>query len=233
MTVVSEQPKINMGEVDAARRALLAGFDNVPPELLKQITKAALLALHKVNWNKYNEQRYGRVPVAIQDAIFLPDLPPVPKPFRSWAEVEAFVFGGLKDCEYESKEYKMKYVVEHNFLPDGIDPNNDRLIYEVKGVFGDINEAMKYVHVAKQNHVHFIFVLQEKGITVPFSKPRVNGTRQTMEEWIKQKKFSFCYVGEEETFRKTTEYQRLVTHFGKGLNSLKDALRTTSSATLH
>lgn len=103
MTVVSEQPKINMGEVDAARRALLSGFDNVPPELLKQFTRAALLALHGVNWNKYNEQRYGRVPVSIEDAIFLPDLPPVPKPFRSWAEVETFLFGGLRDCSYEDK----------------------------------------------------------------------------------------------------------------------------------
>lgn len=219
---------IDMTEVDDIRRELLQGFQNIDPGLLEVITETCIAALKKVKWNDYNEQRYGRKPVPITDVIFLPALPPVPKPYRSWPEVHISLFGGLKGLEYEPKSHKVNYVIEHTYQPDWVDTLNDRLFYEAKGVIPTLADAAKYRAVAKANNVHIIFILQEKDIICPFSRPRVDGSRMTQEQWITKEKFDYCYQGEEAEFLKSARYKWLVENIGKGLPTLQEALRTNN-----
>ncbi|MQU52909.1 hypothetical protein [Pseudomonas bubulae] len=219
---------IDMTEVDDIRRELLQGFQNVDPGLLELITDTCLAALKKVDWNAYNDQRYGRKPIPIDDVIFLPSLPPVPKPYRSWPEVHISKFGGLKGLEYEPKSHKVKYVIEHTYQPDWIDALNDRIFYEAKGVIPTLADAAKYRAVAKDNDVHFVFILQERNIICPFARPRKDGSRMTHEEWMKKEGFDYCYQGEEGEFLKSDRYKYLVENVGKGQNSLEEALRTNN-----
>lgn len=219
---------IDMTEVDDIRRELLQGFQNVDPGRLELITDTCLASLKKVDWNTYNDQRYGRKPIPIDDVVFLPSHPPVPKPYRSWPEVHIAKFGGLKGLEYEPKSHKVKYVIEHTYQPDWVDALNDRIFYEAKGVIPTLADAAKYRAVAKSNNVHFIFILQEKDIICPFSRPRKDGSRMTHEEWMKKEGFDYCYQGEEGEFLKSDRYKYLVENVGKGQNSLEEALRTNN-----
>lgn len=219
---------VDMTEVESLRRDLLQGFDNIDPATLELITDTCIAALKKVDWNSYNEQRYGRRPVPIDDVIFLPSLPPVPKPYRSWPEVHISRFGGLKGLEYEPKSHKVKYVIEHTYQPDWVDSLNDRIFFEAKGVIPTLADAAKYRAVAKHNDVHFIFILQEKDIVCPFARPRKDGSRMTHEEWIKKEGFDYCYQGEEGEFLKSARYKYLVEHVGKGLPRLEETLRTNN-----
>ncbi len=215
---------IDMTECEEIRRDLFKDPSNIDPELLHRLTLTCLHALKKVDWNEYNEQRYGRKPVALEEVVFAPDLPPCPKPFRSWPEAFVMLFGGLQGLQYEPKHYKLKYVTEHTYQPDSIDPNNDRLIYEIKGVIPTLVDAKKYREVAKSSHVHFIFIFQGRNIICPFSRARKDGSRMTQEEWCKKEGFDYCYVGEETAFRNSDRYKWLVENFGKGLPSLFDQL---------
>lgn len=217
---------INMTEAEEIRRDLLKDPSSIDPELLHKLTLTCISALKKVDWNEYNEQRYGRKPVTIDEVVFAPDLPPCPKPFRSWPEAFVMLYGGLQDLAYEPKEYKMKYTTEHTYQPDSIDILNDRIIYEIKGVIPTLTDAKKYREVAKCNGVHFIFIFQEKNIICPFSRARKDGSRMTQEEWCKKEKFDYCYVGEEEQFRNSARYKWLVANIGKGLPKLSDQLAT-------
>ncbi|UUC20518.1 hypothetical protein NOV18_08570 [Pseudomonas asiatica] len=221
-------PIIDMAEVEDLRRDLLQGFDNIDPATLELITDTCLAALKKVDWNAYNEQRFGRRPVAIDDVIFLPSLPPVPKPYRSWPEVHISKFGGLKDLEYEPKSHKVKYVIEHTYQPDWVDAHNDRIFFEAKGVIPTLADAAKYRAVSKHNDVHFVFILQERDVICPFARPRKDGTRMTHEEWVEKEGFDYCYQGEEGEFLKSARYRYLVENFGKGLPRLEETLRANS-----
>lgn len=216
---------IDMAEVDDLRRPLREDYRNIDLDTLKVITEACLVALSKVQWNAYNEQRFGRKPVTVDEVIFLPSLPPQPKPFRSWPEVHIGLFGGLKDLEYEPKSHKVNYVVEHTYQPDWVDANNDRVFYEAKGIIPTQADAAKYRSVADCNDVHFVFILQERNIICPFARPRKDGSRMTHEEWIKKEGFDYCYQGEEGEFLKSARYKYLVENFGKGLPRLEETLR--------
>ena len=134
----------------------------------------------------------------------------------------------LVRLEYEPKSHKVKYVIEHTYQPDWVDALNDRIFYEAKGVIPTLADAAKYRAVAKSNNVHFIFILQEKDIICPFSRPRKDGSRMTHEEWLKKEGFDYCYQGEEAEFLKSARYKWLVENFGKGLPRLEEALRTNN-----
>lgn len=209
--------EIDMGEVDEIRACLAKpwGYKELDRGLLYNIAQTCLHALHKVNWNAYNAQHYSGQVVTVDEVIFLPDLPPVPKPYRSWPEAFIMIFGGLQDCEYEPKQHKLKYVVEHTYSPDSVDPDNSKIVFEIKGVIPTLEDARKYKTVAKQAGVHIVFILQEKGIICPWTRPRKDGSRMSQEEWIAKEGFQFCYQGEEEAFRKTDKYRKLVETFGK------------------
>lgn len=231
MNMKVEYPElIDMSAVDDVRRGLLQGFNSVDPATLEIITNACLVALKKVSWNAYNEQRYGRKPVPIKDIIFLPSLPPVPKPFRSWPEVHISLFSGLKGLEYEPKAHKVKYAIEHTYQPDWVDEKNDRIFYEAKGVISNRADAAKYRAVAKSNNVHIVFILQEPNIACQFVRARKDGSRMTQEKWIKKEGFDYCYLGAETEFMKSTRYRWLVENIGKGLSSLSSSLRTNRLA---
>ena len=174
-----------------------------------------MLALHKVEWNEHNAQRFNNKVVTQSEVVFQPSLPPVPRPYRSWPEAYIMIFGGLQDCEYEPKDHKFKYVVEHTYQPDSVDPTNTKVVFEIKGVIPTLADAKKYRSVADQNGIYIIFILQEKDIICPWSRPRKDGTRMTLEEWMGKEKFEYCYQGEEDAFRATDKYKKLVATFGK------------------
>lgn len=200
------------------------GYKEIDPDMLSLLTRVCLDELARVDWNSYNRQRYGGVAVAREDVIKLPALPRPPRPFRSWPEFSEFVYGGLSDIKYEPEEYKLAYRVEHTYLPDGVDINNDRVIFEQKGVLSSIEEARKYVHIAKQCGVHFIFVFQEKGIACPWLQPKKDGTVTTQEEWCRKNGFSVTFLGELTAFRKSSEYQRIIKTVGAGQGTLRQQL---------
>jgi len=208
---------IDMSEVDDTRKLLLTpfGYKDIDQKLLYRMCLMCLSALHKVNWNAYNEQHYGRQVVTIDEAIFLPDLPPVPRPYRSWPEAMIMIFGGFQGLEYEPKTHKKSYVLEHTYQPDAVDDLNDHILYEIKGVIPSLVDAAKYRAVAKQHGCHIVFVFQEKGIFCPWSRARKDGTRMTQEEWVKKEGFDFCYVGEEAAFKESARYKWLVENVGK------------------
>lgn len=209
--------EIDMTEVDEVRNCLLKpwGFRDIDRDHLRNISETCLIALHKVEWNEHNAQRFNNKVVTRDEVIFQPALPPVPKPYRSWPEAHIMIFGGLQDCEYEPKASKFKYVTEHTYQPDSVDPDNSKIVFEIKGVIPTLADAKKYRCVAEQNGLYIIFILQEKNIICPWSRPRTNGTRMTLEEWMQKEKFEYCYQGEEEAFRSTEKYKKLVATFGK------------------
>ncbi|MBK5417709.1 hypothetical protein [Pseudomonas sp. TH31] len=227
MTAALNIPElINMGEVMDVRNLFLKlnGYKSADLDLIYKTGMACRYAGQNFNWNERNDQVFGRKPVTFEEALFPPELPPVPKPFRSWLEVMVSLFGGLNDCEYEPRKYKMKYVTEHTYQPDWVDSLNDRLVWEGKGVIPSLQDANKYRCVARQNGVHFIFIFQCKNINCPWARPRKDGTRMTLEEWCKKEGFDFTFEGEEAEFRKTPRYLHLVKTFGKDRVSLIDQL---------
>ncbi|MBO2925381.1 hypothetical protein J5H75_27310 [Pseudomonas asiatica] len=219
---------IDMAEVDDLRRPLREDYRNIDRDKLELITNTCIAALDKVDWKTYNEQRFGRKPVTIDNVIFLPSLPPVPKPFRSWPEVKVGLFSPLKELEYEPKTYKVDYVIHHTYQPDWVDKLNDRLFYDEKGVIASQHDAAKYRAVARDNGVHFIFILQSRNVPCPFAKERKDGTKMTHEQWIVKEKFDYCYLDEIEEFYSSARYKFLVENFGKGLPRLEETLRTNS-----
>lgn len=135
MTAALNIPElINMGEVMDVRNLFLKlnGYKSADLDLIYKTGMACRYAGQNFNWNERNDQVFGRKPVTFEEALFPPELPPVPKPFRSWLEVMVSLFGGLNDCEYEPRKYKMKYVTEHTYQPDWVDSLNDRLVWEGK-----------------------------------------------------------------------------------------------------
>lgn len=121
MTTALDVPAlINMGEVMEVRNLFmkLNGYKNADLDLIYKTGMACRYAGQKFNWNERNDQVFGRKPVPLEEALFPPELPPVPKPFRSWLEVMVSLFGGMRDCEYEPKHYKLSYVTEHTYQPD-------------------------------------------------------------------------------------------------------------------
>lgn len=217
---------IDMAEVSELRRPLREHYSNVDLAKLELITNACITALDKVDWPEYNDQRYGRKPVTVDNVIFLPELPPVPKPFRSWHEVKVGLFSPLRELEYEPKSHKVDYVTHHTYQPDWVDKRNDRIFYDEKGVIASQQDAAKYRAVARDNGVHFIFILQSRNVPCPFAKKRKDGTKMTHEQWIVKEKFDYCYVDEIDDFYQTARYKYLVETVGKGLPRLEETLRT-------
>lgn len=227
MTTALDVPAlINMGEVMEVRKLFmkLNGYKSGDLDLIYKTGMACRYAGQKFNWNERNDQVFGRKPVPLEEALFPLELPPVPKPFRSWLEVMVSLFGGMRDCEYEPKHYKLSYVTEHTYQPDWVDSLNDRIIWEGKGVIPDLTDAKKYRCVAKQNGVHFIFIFQCGKIHCPWARPRKDGSRMTLEEWCHKEGFDYTFEGEEEEFRKSRRYLDLVKNFGRTQLTLLEQL---------
>ena len=74
-----------------------------------------------------------------------------PKPYRSGLE-HRLHSGPLKNLLYEPKGSHLTYVIPNRtYVPDFVDPNNSKIIYEAKGRFRTFQEAMKYIYVRDSN----------------------------------------------------------------------------------
>lgn len=200
------------------------GYLSVDNELLKLCADACYQVEQAFPWNDYNRQAYQRKFEDGESIIKTPDLPRYPRPYRSWSEFRLGHFGGMKGLDYEPAAYKIPYYVEHNYQPDWIDPLNDRIVYEGKGVIADLETARKYINVAKQNCLHIIFIFSHRDIKCPWARPRVDGSVMTMEEWASKEGFDYCYEGQESAFRESERYKWLVQNVGRNLPSLKEQL---------
>lgn len=198
-------------------------YTQFPPDQLKMMAQAIIQAQAGFDWNGYNMQQFRGLARG-ETPLFPPLTPKVPQPFRSWLEVSLFFGGALSHMEFEPKDYIVKYVVEHNYHPDGVDPLNDRIFYESKGSFKDLASASKYRTIANQNNVHFVFVFQVKNLRCPWRPVRKDGTYLTHEEWCVKNKFDFCHLGEEDQFFNSPRYKWLIANFGKGKPTLKEQL---------
>lgn len=202
------------------------GYKEIDHSLLKSLCAEILDYQSKIDWNAYNAVMIGTsLPEETPGFQRARDLPPYPRPFASWLELSEQYFGGLSDLEREPKEYKIPYIVEHEYKPDNICAENDRIIFEIKGVIRTIEEAAKYRWVARQWHVHFVFVFQCRDIVCPWNRNiRKNGTRMTMEEWCTKEGFDYCYAGETEQFRTSERFMKLIKTVGRGLPTLKEEI---------
>lgn len=201
------------------------GYKKVEPELLKALCTEIIEYQKTIDWNAYNDVMLcGVLPENATGFEKAREIPPAPRPFASWIEVAEQLFGGLADLEREPSDYRIPFVIEHKYKPDNICKENDRIIFEIKGVIRTLEESRKYRCVAKQWNVHFVFVFQCKNIICPWARPRVDGSRMTHEQWCENNGFDYCYVGQTEEFRKSTRFKHLVNTVGRGLPTLKQEL---------
>lgn len=203
------------------------GCLKIDQDLLELCSQACYQIEQGHPYNEHNRQRFRHTFHEGESIIGTPDLPRVRKPFRSWTEFREKVFGGMKDCEYEPLEYRMPVVIETSWLPDFVDPFNDRICYDVKGVISDLNAAKKFIRAAEQNNVHIVFIFSHRDIKCVWASPRVDGSTMTQEEWASKENFSYCFEGEVGQFRSSERYKTLVKEFGKGYGTLKAQLART------
>ncbi|MBX8497787.1 hypothetical protein [Pseudomonas cichorii] len=200
------------------------GYLQLDKDLLLLCAQACYQVEQAFHWNDYNRQAYARKFEEGESIIKTPDLPRYPHPFKSWSEFRMGYFGGMKGLEYEPAGYKLPYYVEHVYQPDWVDDRNDRIIFEGKGVITDLENTRKYINVARQHNVHFVFIFSHRNIKCPWRTPRKDGTTMTLEEWAAKEKFDYCYEGQESAFRESERYKWLVNNFGRNLPSLKEQL---------
>lgn len=202
------------------------GYKEIDRSILKLLCNEIMEYQSKIDWNAYNDVMIGNsLPEETPGYKKSRDLPPHPRPFASWLEFSEQYFGGLSDLEREPVEYKVPYITQHYYSPDNVCTENDRIIFEIKGVIRTLEEANKYKCVAKQWRAHFVFVFQCRDIVCPWSNYiRKDGSRMTLEEWCTKQGFDYCYAGETEEFRKSDRFLKLVRTVGKGLPSLKEEL---------
>lgn len=229
--MTSTPPKISLIDlcVDGPIADLLKakdGYLQIDNALLKSLCDEIMSYHSTFNWNAYNTVRSGNLePEDVPGYQELRKMPPHPRPFASWLEFSVQHYGGLSDLEREPKDYYIPYFVEHMYRPDNVDNiNNDRIIFETKGEIKTLEEARKYVSVAKQYTVHFVFVFQCRDIICQWTKERNDGSRMTMEEWCTKEGFDFCYAGQEEAYRNSDRYKLLVKTVGKGCKDFKTEL---------
>jgi len=115
----------------------------------------------------------------------------LPKGYDSKLEFELHN-GPLKG--YNHHPDKLTYKIEHVYEPDFVDPEEPHILIEVKGRCRDRAELMKYVHIQKCNpDYEIIFILEKRGVPVPFAKKRKDGTKQTHEEFLTKHGFRYFY----------------------------------------
>lgn len=209
----------------AENEALLAqphGYKQIPRALLKLCADA----VHEIEltfpWDDYNRQAYARCFLDGESIIKTPELPKYPRPYRSWAEFRVSEFGGMQGFAYEPKGLEVYYYTKHKHVPDWVDPLNNRVWYQGKGVISNLDIARGYIASAKQNSIHHVFIFTVPNIKCPWMirKPRKDGSVMTMEEWCNKEGFDYCYEGQEKTWLNSARRKWLVENTGKDLPQL-------------
>lgn len=96
--------------------------------------------------------------------------------------------GPLKGCKFHTE--RLPYIVEKNYEPDFI---RGKYYIEAKGRFRDRQEAAKYLWVRKclPKGKELVFVFQNYRASMPGSKRRKDGTRQSHGEWADKNNFKW------------------------------------------
>lgn len=202
----------------------------------RQINRALLQlcadAVHEIElafpWNDYNRQAYARHFLEGESIMKTPDLPKYPRPYRSWAEFSSSEFGGMQGFAYEPKGLEVYFYVKHKHVPDWVDPLNNRVWYQGKGVISNLESARSYIASAKQNCITHVFIFTVPNIQCPWliRKPRKDGSVMTLEEWCDKEGFDYCYKGQEGEWIKSERRAWLVENTGINLPQLGNHKQT-------
>lgn len=164
-----------------------------------------------LDWNAINSVNFSTfAKKSTSSEVINPQVPPQPKPFRSWLEAYMFYFTKAGQCEHEPSDSHKKYSVECTYKPDWVSPTNPNIVFESKGVIGSNEEARKYKLVRDQNGLEIVFVFLARNIQLPYQKQRKDGSKQTQEQWCRANNFKFCYADNYDEYLASTEYQHLL-----------------------
>ncbi|ENK2023302.1 hypothetical protein AB3A32_002630 [Vibrio alginolyticus] len=181
---------------------------------LKQLTLAILTKQNKeLDYNAINRRSFELRDLpfhlarqTLESENLFNKFPPPPRPYRSWAEVWCFTFSPLKNTVHESKESFVTYYTKHTYKPDTV---INGVLIEIKGCFSNLQEARKYLTIQAQTDQPILFVLQNDNTQLPYTKPRKDGSRMTMEEWLDANGFPFCYMRDLDTYLQSKAFSQL------------------------
>ncbi|MDG3394279.1 hypothetical protein P5E67_00675 [Vibrio parahaemolyticus] len=193
---------------------------------LRELTINVLKAQAKIDWSKLNRRMFELRELPTHEKMERLSLeglyyrfPPPPRPHRSWQEVWLFRFGVLQTIEHEPTQHFLNYTTTHTYKPDAV-LEGGKILLEIKGSFHNIGDARKMVSIAEQHpDKRILFVLQEAGTELPYTKPKKDGSRMTMETWLEANGFAYTYLRELHNYLRSTEYLELVKEAQRATNS--------------
>ncbi len=195
------------------------GYKKIDQNLLKICSDAIReIELGFPLWNDFNRQRHAGKFLDGEALIKMPSLPTYPRPYRSWAEFRMSVFGALQDLPYECLE--VNYFVKKTHKSDWYDLDNNRIWYQGKGVINSSDAARDLKCASEQNTIHQVFIFTVPNINCPWSRPRVNGSILTQEEWAVMNGFDYTYENEIGEWLRSDRHKQLVDNFGRHLPQL-------------
>ncbi|MEZ8293501.1 hypothetical protein AB6D11_06560 [Vibrio splendidus] len=181
---------------------------------LKQLTLAILTKQNKdLDYNKINRRcfelrdlPFHLAKPTLESENLFHKFPPPPRPYRSWAEVWCFQFSLLKNTVHEHKDSFITYYTKHTYKPDAVISG---VMIEIKGCFSNLQEARKYLTIQTQTEQPILFVLQNDNTPLLYTKPRKDGSRMTMEEWLDASGFNYCYMRNLDTYLQSSAFYQL------------------------
>ncbi|MBH3384026.1 hypothetical protein I5S53_08580 [Pseudomonas juntendi] len=195
------------------------GYKKIDQNLLRICSDAIRqVELNFPLWNDFNRQRHAGKFLEGESLIKCPSLPPHPRPYRSWAEFRMSVFGAMQEFPYERLE--VDYYVKKTHRSDWYDIENNRIWYQGKGVITSSDAARDLKCASEQNNLHQVFIFTVPNIHCPWSKPRVDGSVMTQEEWATKEGFDYTYEHEIGAWLRSERHKYLVENFGRNLPQL-------------
>ncbi|QTP59555.1 hypothetical protein HNO53_13010 [Billgrantia antri] len=169
-----------------------------------------------INWNKYNELKSKGVTYHFNIMEPFVKLPRINGAYASSCfEAHLMLNTKLSRANYEDKSSHVQYTLIATYKPDFVSPLNPDILFESKGIFRDAAEAKKYKLVSEQTGKIIIFIFQARDIEILWQKKRVDGTRQTHEQWCQKNGFLYTYADEFDDFIKSATYRNLLRAYNK------------------
>jgi len=164
------------------------------------------------DWNSYNTSKHNNTLDQFED---FKKFPPTPKDedkkFRSWYEYFMFNCTCLSRLEFEPKSAKIDYVVHKTYQTDASIPRFEDLLIELKGYPRSRDELMKHIFIREQTRKDTFFILNHRNIELQWLKPKKDGTRSTLENWLDANGFDWCYFDQvDEVFKSNKFKQKLM-----------------------
>jgi hypothetical protein len=162
-----------------------------------------------IDWNGYNNAKHNSELDSFED---FKKFPPTPKDedkkFRSWYEYYMFNCTCLSRLSFEPKEAKIDYVVHKTYQTDAVIPRFEDLLIELKGYPRSRDELMKHIFIREQTGKDTFFILHFRNIELQWLKPKKDGTRSTLENWLDANDFDWCHADEVDTVFASKKFKK-------------------------